>query len=187
MGGNKSKPIVESARKVINRRIPPNVSQVKGAADQNIVAHSSQPNSFDSSNDFIDPNILKTISKWSIVKSSSIPTSTHIAGQMASTVRFEEEKRMADVDVSKLDLKDRLKEEELVNVYRKIRSVLDSTSACTQYDLPFSYRDDPKTYQAKRIAEEFNMSFEIASVILKVARMPNIIEDAKDGGRKLAT
>ena len=82
MGGSKSKPAVESASSVLKRRSPhtPTTAQSTTGSIGRIVDQqqntgiqtSLRPKSvLDSSKDSIDPSILKEMSKWSMVKTTT--------------------------------------------------------------------------------------------------------------------
>lgn len=74
MGGNKSKPVAETARTVLMRRSREEVHKVAdtgvAASAPSSSAEVSQPQHVPRANTEMDPAILKEMSKWSFVRSS---------------------------------------------------------------------------------------------------------------------
>ena len=110
--------------------------------------------------DPMDPAIMKEMSSWSVIKSED--DKHHLK------LRYESGKDMASVI--------RFKEEAAIKAKfgEAPKKLTGSLTEGQLFEMMKGVRDKPKTFTAKKIAEDFEISVGAADVIIKCARFPKI-------------
>jgi hypothetical protein len=125
MGSNKSKPVVETARSVLNRRqmeITQAVAQPKNVGTEGFKALQTQRVD-DQSEYELEADVISKISKLAVVKESKIPVTKKPNVIVASIIRYEEQVKMdlAKKASSSIEFHGRLSEAQFAEIMMKFR------------------------------------------------------------------